>query len=92
MRTPEFSVVAAVRRTFALRPRLRWTAEVTDPASPLAGLTACGRSPEGARRALATQVAMALVEDETLQRTDEVDVEVVSWQAATYGVTIPTID
>lgn len=92
MRTPDFSLVATVHRTFACRPGLWWTAEVTDPASPLAGLTACGRTPERARRALATQAAMALVDDRMLQRSDEVDVEVVSWQAATYGVAIPTMD
>lgn len=92
MRTPEFSIVAAVRRTLALRPSSWWTAEVTDPASPLAGLTVTGRTPERARRALATQVAMALVDDDMLSRSDEIDVEVVSWQAATYGVTIPTMN
>jgi hypothetical protein len=73
-------------------PSRRWSAEITDHANALAGLMAFGRTPERARRALASMVAQVLVEDRMLEQSDEVDVEVVSMQSAIYGVPILTAD
>jgi hypothetical protein len=86
MNRPDFSVVATVRPAF--RP-LGWIAEVTDPASPLAGATVCARTPERARRALAAQVALALVDDRDAPLPDAVTVDVLTWHSSTYGVPIP---
>jgi hypothetical protein len=88
MQNTDFVVVASLTpmRPWPFRT---WIAEVTGPASPLAGLTATGRTPTAARRDLAATVAVALVDDRVQALPEGVRVEVVTWQSTTYDVPLP---
>ena len=75
---PIFSVVVGLMR----RGMFRWSAEVTDPASPVAGLTTGGPSRRAARR----RIAIAVAHELGLCADVPVRVEVIAWRSVIYSL------
>lgn len=74
---PTSLVVGLVRRGW-----FRWSAEVTDPASPVAGLTTEAPTRQAARRRIAIAAAHELGRCASLPAR----VEVIVWQSDTYSL------
>jgi hypothetical protein len=75
---PSVSLVVAVVR----RGWLRWSAEVTDPASPVAGLSTEALSARAVRRRIAVAAAHELGQCADLP----VRVEVIAWRSVTFSL------